>query len=298
MLKRLLACGALVLAMIAPAHAVEQHGMADPLGLAASGVLIPYLGHGIVSVLEVASPIGANPNLHMFFYNETCTRVGDSAGLPEVPNEVGFVDAGRVVDGSGLIAVAGVDVIGFDLVPLASPIHSRVYLFDPASGRSSILDPIILDAAANPGGTSVWSPLRPAVTFYAPRETAIVNTRILLTCPTQGIQGASIAAFPTSRGFPAIVPPFAVSTTPLNVRIYLPDGTFARNTHMTCRCLSDLSVMDISNVYAAAEALDGTFTEIEVAGSSSGFTGYRGVFTVGSGPNNFFGRLSNAGRLQ
>src|SRR5512134_1179183 len=101
-----------LLAGVAPAQAQT----ADPLGLIASGAIIPYVGTtalgsgiavvnsltgaitntvqntGSLAILEVSSPVGSNAGpeenifganpLHMFFFDQTCVRVGPSVGNP------------------------------------------------------------------------------------------------------------------------------------------------------------------------------------------------------------------------
>jgi hypothetical protein len=294
-----------------------QGGIGDPLTLAASGVLIPYItggAGGTVALVEVASPVGANPNLHMLFYNTTCDRVGDSVGMPETENDIAFQDVGLVLPAgtSGLVAIAGSDLSGFVLVPLASPIHSRVYEFNPLDGRSRVFEPIIVDTAefglASGNPSNLWSPLRTAATFYAPLETATVNTQLTLVCPRTTIQGATGAAFGSGAGpfsdnnFPVIDPPFMVAPNivDMRARIYNTNEILLRDSRWSCDCLTpDLSVLSISNVYQdITVATAGTYTELEVRSTTVGsFTGYRAVFSVGSPLNNFFGRLSSGNRV-
>src|SRR5262249_29160668 len=155
------------------------------LGLAASGVLIPYITEqGTVATLQVSSPVSSNPNVHMLFYDATCSRVGDSVGLPLTENDVAFqqissAQGGPVPAGTnGLIRIADCDLSGFTLVPLSQPIHTRVYLFNASDGRSRVIEPIILDHAEFPGNPHTWSPLRTGAAFFAPLQTATVNTLV------------------------------------------------------------------------------------------------------------------------
>ncbi len=68
-----------LLAVGAPAMAQR----ADPLGLISSGAVLPYVGDGTIapgslSFLEVASPRSDNNAAHMFFFDKTCKRQGQS----------------------------------------------------------------------------------------------------------------------------------------------------------------------------------------------------------------------------
>jgi hypothetical protein len=192
----------------------NQAGIGDPLTLAASGVLIPFITGttgGTVALIEVSSPVANNPDVHMLFYDNTCARVGNSVGLGLTVNDIGFVDVTKVLPlgTSGLVAIAGVDASGFTLLPLpsGSPIHSRVYLFDASNSRSRVFEPIIIDTGefGSPGNNqNLWSPLRTAATFYAPLETATIKTQLTLVCPRTTIQGdvttAAIGDDPNTPG--------------------------------------------------------------------------------------------------
>jgi len=306
---------------------LNQGGIGDPLTLAASGVLMPYITGtpaGTVSLIEVASPVGPNSNMHMLFYNTTCAKVGNSVPLPETVNDIAFFNP---VDGSsptsavtsGLVAIAGVDVSGAILNVLQNPIHSRVWTFNAVDGRSRYLEPIILDTAEFGVGfgnnANVWSPLRTAATFHAPLQTSTVKTSLTLICPRPTIQGASGAAFGSgagpfsNTGFPVISPVFQVKVSQeLFIRIYNENEIFVRDARVDCDCLvPDLDILSIDSVYGnpalpptGVGGGNGSYTEIEMnflVSTLGSFTGYRDTFTVGSGPNHFFGRLSNANRI-
>jgi hypothetical protein len=302
--------GSLLAGLAAPGPAVAEQpsaGAGNPLALAAHGVLLPYsAGGGSVSLVEVASPVQGNPNLHLVFFNAACAR-GGAVSLPETANDIGFVDVGSVVPAgqSGVVAIAGVAEDGATLVPLTSPIHARVYVFNALDGRSRVLEPIVLDTAESPDGPNTWSPLRTGATFFAPLQTATVNTGLTLICPIATIQDASGTAlqqaFSTAQGFPPIVPTFpaASSAGNLRVRVYDANGNFLRDGAITCACLTELSVTAIDPIYSdAGGASNGTYTEIRVDPvKQNAFTGYRAVFTVGAPLNNFFGRLSDGSRL-
>lgn len=208
-MRKLIAVGVLVGGLLAgagPAMAQlsPQGGIGDPLSLAASGVVIPFItggSAGTLALLEVASPVGDNPRAHMLFYDSTCARVGESVGIPLTTNDIAFQEINKVVPAgtTGLITLAKVNQAGFTLIPLDNPIHSRVYLFAPGDGRSRVLEPIIIDTAefgikTSGGGIfgppfHLWSPLRTAATFYAPLETATIKTQLTLVCPLSSIIG-------------------------------------------------------------------------------------------------------------
>jgi hypothetical protein len=299
-----------LLAVTAPAIAqVQQAGVGDPLTLAASGVLIPFLGTtNDVSLLEVASPVGDNGGLHMFFFDATCSRVGDSVGLPLTTNDISFIQVPTIIapGTDGLITIAQSDPSGFNLIPLEAPIHTRLYVFNSVTARSRILEPMILDSAEFPASTHTWSPLRTAATFFAPQQTSSVTTDLIFICPSRSIQNpttTAVQAFPTASGFPAIAPPFAPSfpSDMLRARIYNTSEVFLRDVRTTCACVRQTSVLGISNVYSTTDALNGTYTEIEANPANSAsfdfaFTGYRNTASVGSAVNIFTGRISNGSR--
>jgi len=319
-MRKLIAVGLLVgglLAMAGPAMA-QQGGLGDPLTLAASGVLMPFFGDpGDVALLEVASPVGDNSGVHMFFFDANCNRVGDSVFLPLTVNDIAFlqvvgsVDAPGVLDtfgffsgvsptDGGLITIANSDD-GFTLDPLKNPIHSRMYLFNPSTGRSRIVEPIILDTFEYSGDPHTWSPLRTAATFFAPQENAPISTRLWLICPRDTIQDTGY--FTTSL-FPGITPQFFDhfgSSDDLRAVVFDTDEHPLRDVHTPCDCVRSVGTIDpgISTIYSDPLAKDGTFTKITTNPASPShefpFTGYRSVST---GPvNDFFGRLSNGSYL-
>jgi hypothetical protein len=303
---------------MAGAAALEL-GIGDPLTLAADGVLVPFFGDpGDAALLEVASPVGDNLGLHMFVFNSTCTRIGDSFFIPETVNDIAFLQLtglGGVLEGvsgntgAGLVALAQTDPSGFVLNPLpaGSPIHSRMYLFSTATGRSQIVEPIILDTAEFPGTNSTppglphtWSPLRTAATFFAPKEASPISTSLTLICPRSTITGSGY--LDPSVGFPAIVPGFPsgfssdTQNGSLRARIYNTDEIIQRDVHFGCDCVFRIPVTSISNIYTFID----TYTEMEANPNPNnftqipGFTGYRSVST--NAVNDFFGRLSNGSR--
>lgn len=313
-MSKLIMVGVLVGALLTgavPAMAQQQGGIGDPLTLAASGVLIPYFAvGGAVSLLEVASPVGNNPDLHMLFFDATCARHEPSVGMPLTTNDIAFqpiTPAAAVpqpypgVPTSGLIGIGSTGLDGFSNFPLQSPVHSRVYVFDSSDGTSRVLEPIILNTAEFPSPEHWWSPLRSAVTFFSPLVTSTVHTTLFLICPRNTIQGADVDFFDVDSGFPQIDPKFPAGVHNLRARVYeATTEVFKRNVFTTCDCFTVKHLenpADLDSIYTnAAEVALGTYTEMEedpTAKSPSAFTGYRSIFTVGSPLNNFFGRLSN-----
>lgn len=67
-----------------------QPGSLDPLGLITSGAVLPYVGGGAnSSFIEAYSPV-QSAEVHMFFFDPSCVRVGDSANLTLTANDVEF----------------------------------------------------------------------------------------------------------------------------------------------------------------------------------------------------------------
>jgi len=265
-MRKLIAVGVLVGGLLAGAGSAMaqpiQGGIGDPLTLAASGVLIPYVtSGGTVALLEVASPVGNNPNLHMQFFDANCNKVGPSVGMPLTTNDIAFQvvgesQGGPVPDGNnGLVAISATGQDGFSNIPLESAIHSRMYVFSAEDGTSRVLEPIILDTAEFSGLFNTWSPMRTAATFFSPLQTASVHTRLFLICPKTTIQGETGAYFGTgggpfsNTGFPVISPTFPGPNDPtaphtLRVRIYDTNEVFLRDTRTTCICFTQKDLWD------------------------------------------------------
>lgn len=342
-MRKLIAVGVLIGGLLAGAGTAMAQlnvggGNADRMSLAASGVLIPFKiatpggangPQGIVAVVEVASPVGPNLDLHLVFFNATCARVG-STSTPETTNDIAFVNIGSILSSgvppvvptiNGLVAIAGTGS-GTEMTPLNNPIHSRVYEFASLDGRSTIFEPIILDSHEWSTPQSKWSPLRTGMTFFAPLETATVKTLLTLVCPRATIQNATttnLGIFPigignpptnTIGGFPKIEVPFNTLATEVSGKIYDTNEVFLRDITLTCDCYTELSVVAINSIYGLTPdpdtgtlgAINGTYTELEItspqsSGKDSGvMTGWRSVSTAGSGLNNFFGPTSNGSR--
>ena len=152
----------LVVCLLTMAAVPATAQLADPLSLAASGVLLPFFSDpaaGFVSVLEIVSPIvpttsGFSPPfnftnpMHLVFFQQTCAR-NDSTTLEETAKQAVAMILGNTVkplfkDHNGLVAI-GRTIQGNDLVPLNWPIHSRTHHIDVKTGKLREWEPIILD---------------------------------------------------------------------------------------------------------------------------------------------------------
>jgi hypothetical protein len=278
---------------------------ADPLGLIASGALVPYVGSGRLkgemSILEIASPVGSNAPpedtifgprpLHMFFFDGACTRSGPSVSLPLTVNDVDRVrlDFALGVPDSGLVAIASSDT-GFELRPLSNPIHARVLWIHPGQDFVRILEPIALANAEAVDTSQVWNPLRTAATFHAPLDRGNTRSTLVLICPTANI---ITAAFP-STFFPELVPPPAASgSTPLRMRVYNDEELFVRNIVTTCDCLSQIPLRSLDPVYSDLRvAPRGTYTEILGGAADDAPVSLTGYLATRAGGRDAFSRLS------
>jgi hypothetical protein len=308
------------------AQPVLQGGIGDPMTLAASGVVIPFItvlsGQPVVSTLQVASPVSDNPNAHMFFYNANCAFVPPSVGIPLTTNDIAFqqiaaAQGGPIAAGTnGLVTIAQSDQTGFSLTPLVNPLHVRMYIFSTADGRSRVIEPIILNTAEFPSIVHWWSPLRTGADFFAPLQSAAVQTDLFLVCPKDSIEGAVGSAFGTdpggngnidftSTGFPQINPRFPALTAGalpnvIRVRVYDTNEVFKRDFTIDCNCviIYPAIAQSVSTFYAdPVEAAFGTYTEITSTPGTGNrrvtFTGYTSTYTVGSAINAFFARFHN-----
>jgi hypothetical protein len=134
--------------------------LADPLSLAASGVLLPFFSDtaaGFVSVFEISSPVVptvigntfpfdfTNP-LHAVFFTATCARNGSPADEQTSKQAKTYISSASplLLNFNGLAAI-GSSINQNDLVPLNFPIHSRTHWIDVKTGRLRELEPITLD---------------------------------------------------------------------------------------------------------------------------------------------------------
>ena len=293
-------------------------GIGDPLSLAASGVLLPYVNNGAngdLSFVEVANPapFGNGIPLHMIFFNATCQRVV-SVSTPVTANDVLILPLGPIVGNKdGLVAIADVTPSGTDLQPMLSfeTFHSRTYWVNALSAqyRSRVLAPIVLDVfggfggIGNQGSSSVsWSPLRTGITFFAPPETGALHTVLYMICPKSTIQTAAAgggvfpwggtppnttifprldttATVPNSAGTNVIAFRAAYPVGALHGRVYDVDENFLRDVITDCDCWQPKPVLTIDLVYGNTSlAPNGTYTELE-ADSSGAFAAGDFAFT-------------------
>ena len=159
--------GIFVLCLLMMSVVPASAQLADPLSLAASGVLLPFFSDGaagFVSILEIVSPVvpttlGFSPPfnftnpLHAVFFTETCARNKSIADVETAKQAKAFITSASplTLTFNGLAAI-GNTLQGNDLVPLNFPIHSRTHWIDVKTGRLRVLEPIILDTffALNP----------------------------------------------------------------------------------------------------------------------------------------------------
>jgi len=258
-------------------------GQADPVGLITSGAVLPFLGEGLaaggsMSFLELYAP-ASSANVHMFLFDSACVRQGPSLDVELTPNDIALFRIDNIAGGPsrGLVTAAQQDAQGFTLLPWRGSqlVAARTLWASSANNFVRVIDPIalataneILLSSVNEGG---WSPLRTGAAFFAPLETGGLHTTIYFVCPNSNIQRGSVlsgggGAFDPRNGFPVIFPRFelAGSNTPLRIRVYDDDEDLLRDVSSTCNCLTIRPVTEIDPVYAsAAEAPDGTYTEVE-----------------------------------
>lgn len=277
-------------AMAQPVLTQVGAGSGDPLGLLASGAVVPYFGAGAASgaggfsLLELYAPRTA-ANVHMFFYDVNCTRAGDSVNVFLTPNDVEVVrvdDIGGANPTKGLIAMANVDATGFILLPWPeeSGVQARVWWVDAAKGYVRVVDPIGVDTwdghanfkratqvESSATSTQLYSPMRTSAVYFAPFEGPFFNTTIYFVCPNDNVIGSkSSSGISTRNGFPALVPGARSSTlgpTPIRFRVYDDEEGFLRDVSRTCVCLDEKPLASIATVYTnSALAPFGTYTEV------------------------------------
>jgi hypothetical protein len=156
--------GLLVVCLLMAAAVPARAQLADPLSLAASGVLLPFFSDtaaGFVSIFEIASPVVptvigntfpfdfTNP-IHAVFFTATCARNGSTADEQTSKQAKTYISSSSplLLSFNGLAAI-GSSINQIDLVPLNFPIHSRVHWIDVKTGRLRELEPIILDSFLN-----------------------------------------------------------------------------------------------------------------------------------------------------
>src|SRR6266849_6217170 len=123
----------LVVPLLTMAVVPASAQLADPLSLAASGVLLPFFSDpaaGFVSILEIVSPVVptligntfpfnfTNP-LHAVFFRENCARDGSAGDVETSKQAKAYVTTASpfLLNFNGLAAIAST-VQGNDLLPL------------------------------------------------------------------------------------------------------------------------------------------------------------------------------------
>jgi hypothetical protein len=152
--------GLLVVCLLMAAAVPAKAQLADPLSLAASGVLLPFFSDGaagFVSVFEIASPVVptvqgntfpfdfTNP-IHAIFFTATCARNGSIGDEQTAKQAKTYISSASplLLNFNGLAAIART-INNNDLVPLNFPIHTRTHWIDVKTGRLRELEPITLD---------------------------------------------------------------------------------------------------------------------------------------------------------
>jgi hypothetical protein len=275
-----------LLAVMPPAMAqsLVVPGSSDPVGLITSGAVLPFLGEGTVaggtglSFLELLAPVDAT-TVHMFLFDANCVRNGPSVNVELTPNDVALFRIDTIGPPIGLVTAAQADTGGFTLLPWipqsGQAIAARTLWANSNGNFVRVIDPIALATLDDvvPTGTGGWHPMRTAAAFFAPFEGGGLHTTMYFVCPNANIQRhvpSNGGALSPSNGFPIIFPSLQAvgATTPLRVRVYDDDEALLRDVTSTCSCLTTRKVTDLDPVYASAvEAPDGTYTEVEGAGS-------------------------------
>jgi hypothetical protein len=153
----------LVVSLLTLAAVPATAQLADPLSLAASGVLLPFFSDsaaGFVSVLEYVSPVVpttqgfSNPGvfnftnpLHTVFFNASCVRQNSFSDEETAKQAHAWITTQppiAITSFNGLAAIA-TSSNGNDLLPLHFPLHTRTHWIDAKNGRLRELEPIILD---------------------------------------------------------------------------------------------------------------------------------------------------------
>lgn len=243
-----------LLAMAAPSRAQT----ADPLGLIASGAILPYVGaagtaggiqvvnsftgalgatlqQGSIAILEAAAPVGGTA-VHMFFFDQSCARVGPSVDLALSSNDSEFFNLNGIpnVPPAGLIAAAAVGPSGGRadiLSPLSNPIFVRVFWINVVDGGlSRVLDPISIDNPEALSLNATYNPLRTGASFLAPLEGSTVRTTLYLACPTANVIPGVFPEVPTglfSTNTTATIDPASASipVVAASTAFFEPSGT-------------------------------------------------------------------------
>ncbi len=288
-----------LLSMAGPAWAL----LGDPLTLINSGAIEPFFaspGGGDIWIIDLRSPVTPNtsPATHLVFFNSSCTRT-ESVAFPQTANELDLINISSTtstVAGGGLAVIAG-SVNGVDLVPLASPIHTRVYWINVAQDFFRDIQGIQIDWEAAPSacGSCTWSPFRSGGTFFAPSQSSVFQTTVYIACPTTNVVGTPSTAG-VIAGAPLVPLPAATS---IQGRVFeWITEKFRRDISVTCSCVTTKSVTDLSTIYADP-TVAATYTEL-LGGTGAApalFWASTAIrITIPGQTFDFFGRVNNTNR--
>lgn len=274
-----------LLAVTPPAMAqLVVPGSGDPVGLITSGAVLPFLGQGTtpggtgLSFLELYAPVNAT-TVHMFLFDAACVRNGPSINVELTPNDIALFRIDTFGPATGLVTAGLTDSAGFTLFPwrpqFGEAIAARTLWANSNGNFVRVIDPIALATLDDivPTGTGGWHPMRTAAAFFAPFDGGGLQTTMYFVCPNANIQRhepSDGGALNPDNGFPIIFPNLQAvgASTPLRVRVYDDDEALLRDVTSSCSCLTIRRVTDLDPVYAsAAEAPDGTYTEVEGVGN-------------------------------
>jgi hypothetical protein len=310
--------------------AAAQFG--DPLGLIASGGLMPFVSNdGSVTVTEFASPLNCNgapatcpfPDFHLVFFTDACTRT-ISVNLPMSTNDIEVITTLGLGSGSirGLVAFAATGGVGVEFNPLQWPVFARAHQINIANDFARVIDPITLQHAENP--VNIWNRMRTGAAFFAPLDGGTFQTSLYLVCPTASIQSGGTAtpsgAF-LAGPFPDLDPDSAASFGSSDINSGLQGVVFDDKENFlidiisTCSCLTIRRVTDLGTPYAdPIKAPAGTYTELfggtgptncandltDGGGCARSFAAYRAIVitdgSLGAGQLDDFGATWNASR--
>jgi hypothetical protein len=306
---------------------------ADPLGLIASGGLMPFVSNdGSVTITEFASPVnclGAPAtcpfdDFHLVFFTDACTRTV-SVNLPMSTNDVEVISTLALSSGfiRGLIAFANTGGVGVEFAPLDWPVFARAHQINIGADYARVIDPISLLHGEFLGPS--WNRMRTGAAFFAPLDGGTFQTSLYLVCPTSSIQsgGTTFAsgAFGGAAGFPDLDPDSAASFGSSDINSGLQGVVFDDKENFlvdiisTCSCLTIRRVTDLATAYAdPGKAPNGTYTELfggtgptncavdttDAGGCARSFAAYRAIVisdgSLAGGQLDDFGATWNANR--
>lgn len=178
----------LVMCLLSMSGAPAGAQLADPLSLAALGVLLPFFSDptaGFVSVFEITSPVVpttggivpptdfTNP-IHAVFFDATCTRGTSTSDVLTSKQAKAFISSAAPMSltFNGLAAIA-TSPGGNDLVRAHFPIHSRAHWIDAKTGRLREMESITVDTFV--ALASNFLPLSPGVPPFGPGRPSVVT---------------------------------------------------------------------------------------------------------------------------